>query len=201
VGHLTAIACADRALRLAGALACVLILGGCGGVELQGKVFDYMGVSGDRQEADVRMSERPPLLVPPNLNTLPQPGTGAAVATAREDWPDDPERVRKRIAKEETAKQAEIEAAADPANPYAGKPNLLDKLFKGSESEEEPVADVPEPDPSDRLPEGSTVAQSKPKALTPHEPQAPLPERDTGEAPAPDSYGGMTNPSGNQASW
>jgi len=30
----------DRALRLASALAATLALGGCGGIEFQGKVFD-----------------------------------------------------------------------------------------------------------------------------------------------------------------
>ena len=50
---------------LAAALAVTLALGGCGGIEFQGKVFDYMGLSGDREQADVRMAERPPLLLPP----------------------------------------------------------------------------------------------------------------------------------------
>src|SRR5665648_1240363 len=96
LGHFVAISRIDRAVTLAGALACALVLGGCGAVAFEGKIFDYMGVSGDRQQTDVHMSERPPLMVPPSLNTLPQPGTNAAVATARQDWPDDPERARKR---------------------------------------------------------------------------------------------------------
>ncbi|MGH6734955.1 MAG: hypothetical protein ACRECX_02590 [Methyloceanibacter sp.] len=199
---MTATACADRILKLAGVLACVALLGGCGGgVELQGKVFDYMGVSGDRQEPDVQMTERPPLLVPPSVQSLPSPGQGSAV-TARQDWPDDPEKVRKRVAKEQEAKKAEIQAAANPTNPYAGKPTLLDKLFKGSESETEPVPDVPEPDASDRLPESNAVAESRPKPLTPHVPQEPLPERPPeGPQTTSDAYEGMSNPSGNQAGW
>lgn len=200
MGHFTAKSFADRALKLVGTLACVAALGGCGGVELEGKIFDYMGVSGEHQEADVKMTERPPLLVPPNVTTLPQPGTNAAVAAARQDWPEDPELVRKRIAKQEKAKEAEIVKDADPANPYAGKPNLLDKLFGGSDTEAVSIAAVPEPDASDRVPSESTVAQSQPKGLTPHVSQAPLPEQDTGLA-TPDSYGGMSNPKGNQANW
>jgi hypothetical protein len=194
LGHFVAISRIDRAATLAGALACALAVGGCGGVEFEGKIFDYMGVSGDRQKADVRMSERPPLMVPPSLNTLPQPGTGAAVATARQDWPDDPERVRKRVVEEKEAKQAEAEAAADPINPYAGKPTLLDKLLSPKKTVTEPVADVPEPDASDRVPESSTVAQSRPTPLTPHVPQGPVPNRgDSGsDSPAPGSYGDIS---------
>ena len=194
---------ADRVLQLAGVAVCVAALGGCGGVELQGKVFDYMGVSGDRQQPDLRMGERPPLLIPPNTKTLPQPGTGST-ATARADWPDDPEKVRTRIAKQENAKQAEIQAASDPANPYAGKPNLLDQLLSRDKTVEEPIPDVPEPDASDRVPDGNTAVAQKgyepPKAITPHQSQDALPTRPVQSA-TPDSYGGMSNPEGNNANW
>ncbi|WP_141700656.1 hypothetical protein [Methyloceanibacter superfactus] len=194
---------ADRVMRLAGVVACVAALGGCGGVELQGKVFDYMGVSGDRQQPDVRMSERPPLLIPPNTKALPQPGTGST-ATARADWPDDPEKVRTRVANEQKAKQAKIEAAADPTNPYAGKPNLFDKLLSRDKTVEEPISDVPEPDASDRVPDGNTAVAQKPyeapKAITPHQTQEPLPTRPVQPA-TPGSYGGMSNPEGNNANW
>lgn len=201
MGHVTARMRIDRALALACALACAAALGGCGGVELQGKIFDYMGVSGDTQQPDVRMSQRPPLLVPPNLETLPQPGTGGpAVAAARPDWPEDPEIVRKRIAADEKAKEAEIKAAADPTNPYAGKPTLLDRWFKSSDDEEVTVA-VPEPDPSDRVTDSSTVAQSQPKGLQPHVPQAPLPEQQKSGPEVSGAYEGMSNPSGNSAGW
>lgn len=189
MGHIDTIASISRALTLAGALACAGALGGCGGVELEGKVFDYMGVSGDRTKVDPTMAERPPLMVPPNLNRLPQPSQGAAVAAARQDWPDDPEKVRTRIVEEKKAKQAKAEADADPINPYAGKETLLDKLFGDSKTVKEPVPDVPTPDPSDRAPDTS-VAQSEPKPLTPHVPEAPLPDRNDEDfnPSAPDSY-------------
>jgi hypothetical protein len=179
----------DRALGLAAALAGALALGGCGGVQFEGKVFDYMGVSGDRQEADVRMSERPPLLLPPNYKSLPQPGV-ANPALARQDWPEDPERAKKRVVAEQKAQEAAKEAKNDPLNPMAGKPTLLDKWLGRSEDEVEPIADVPEPDPSDRLPgesgQESGVAEAGPEPLTPHVSQAPI-ERP--EAPqSPNSY-------------
>ena len=195
MGHCITKTVASRALKPACALAFVVALGGCGAVELEGKVFDYMGVSGDRsQQADVQMRERAPLLVPPNVKTLPQPNTNAAVVTARQDWPDDPELVRKRIAKAEAAKEVEIKAASDPINPYHGKPTLLDKLFGGSDSELVPVADVPEPDASDRVLSESAVAQ-RPKAVTPHVPQAPLPDRNNDDftPSTPKSYGKISD--------
>ena len=196
MGHTTVRSVENRALKLAAALGCVALLGGCGGVELEGKVFDYMGVSGDRQQADVRMTQRPPLMVPPNLKKLPEPTQNVSVAAARQDWPDDPERVRKRIVEEKKAKQAEAESAIDPINPYAGKETLLDKMFGGSKTVEEPVADVPEPDASDRVPD-TNVAQSRPQPLTPHVPEAPLPSRND-EDFKPQAPGSYDNISGGQ---
>ncbi len=106
MGHITVICRPDRAALLAAVFA-TLALGGCGGIEFQGKVFDYMGLSGDRKEADPHMAERPPLLLPPDPKALPQPGNGVAVATARQDWPKNPEiLVQKRSAKAQKATKA-----------------------------------------------------------------------------------------------
>ena len=133
------------------------------------------------------MGERPPLMVPPNINQLPAPNQGAAVATARQDWPDDPEKVRVRVIEAEKAKKAEAEAAADPLHAYAGKETLLDKLLGSKKTVEEPIAAVPEPDPSDRAP---TVAQTRSAPIKPHVPQAPLPDQndEAFNPAAPDSY-------------
>lgn len=198
MGHVRAISSISRTIALGIALVCATVLGGCGGVEFEGKVFDYMGVSGDRQQPDAQMAERAPLMVPPNLKELPAPSQGAAVATARQDWPDDPEKVRKRVIEEDNARKAEAEAEADPLNPYAGKETLLDKVFGSKKTVEEPLPDVPLPDPSDGAP---TVAQSQPAKPSPHVPEAPLPDRnDEAFNPAtPDSYnkasGGQNLPS------
>jgi hypothetical protein len=57
-------------------------LGGCAGVEgveLNGKLFDMLGVSSSAQESKSRepqMAERAPLVVPPNVARLPEPGSG-----------------------------------------------------------------------------------------------------------------------------
>jgi hypothetical protein len=194
-----------RGLGLAATLAGVLALGGCGGIEFKGKVFDYAGLSGDGSKQDVRMSERAPLVLPPNLHTLPEPGTSPAVASAREDWPTDPERARKSVVAQKEAKEQKAAQEADPTNPYAGKPTLLDKLFSRKKTDEEVIADVPEPDPSDktaqdRAREQPAMASAAPKPLTPQA-DAPPPQDDPFHPAAPDSYNKMSNPSGNQAGY
>ena len=203
MGRVKSITGPRRALGFAIAAVSTLALGGCGGIEFQGRVFDYMGLSGDRQQADVRMSERPPLLLPPNTKTLPPPGSGVAVATARADWPTNPEVVSKDIAAAKKAEEAKKAAAADPGNPYAGKPTLFDKIYDKigkSKTDEPPVADVPEPDPSDKRPEDSNVAAAKPKPLAPRVPEeiTPAAAEDPFHPSAPDSYKGVS--SGSDAS-
>ncbi|CAA2142375.1 hypothetical protein [Hyphomicrobium sp. ghe19] len=57
-----------------------LFLAGCGGfdgVQLNGKVFDAMGLNGDSgPKGDPKMAARQPLVVPPGLEALPPPGSG-----------------------------------------------------------------------------------------------------------------------------
>jgi hypothetical protein len=187
LGHVKRIICPGRAAAFAAALAVTLSLGGCGGIEFQGSVFDAMGLSGERKEPDPHMVERPPLLLPPNPTALPAPGGGVAVATAREDWPKNPEVSRKEVVQAQKDKAAKEESVRQPLHPYLGKPTLLNKLlFKKKEGQE--VDDVPEPDPSDKPPEGEEVAQTKPKPLTPHESQQISRDEDLFKPAAPDSY-------------
>jgi hypothetical protein len=185
LGHAARINRPIRAAALAAALAATLVLGGCGGVEFKGSLFDAMGLSGDFKQPDVKMAERPPLLVPPNPQVLPQPGTGVAVATAREDWPKNPEVEQKEV--QEAQKQAAIKERADqtPLHPYIGKPTLFNKLLPKKEAP--PPDDVPEPDPSDKPKEDT--AQTKPQPLKPHVPQEqPNPDEDLFKPVTPDSY-------------
>jgi hypothetical protein len=188
LGHVTTISCPCRAAAFAAALAATLALGGCGGIEFQGKVFDYMGISGDRQEPDVHMAERPPLLLPPDLKTLPQPGNGVAVATAREDWPKNPEVVQNQVVKAKDDAKAKDATAIDPVNPLKGKNNPLIEKWLGKKKKAEQPDDVPEPDPAtDKEPE--SVAQAKPKPLTPRQPEEITPPTEDLFHPAPpESY-------------
>lgn len=67
---------------LAAALAVGLTAcGGIDGVELNGRLFDWMGVSDSAQKANARepkMTERTGIVMPPDPNRLPEPGSGAA---------------------------------------------------------------------------------------------------------------------------
>lgn len=189
MGHTQIIVRPGRAALFAAALGATFVLGGCGGVEFQGALFDAVGLSGDRQEPDVRMSERPPLLVPPNLSALPQPGGGVAVATAREDWPKNPELVQKEQLQAEQDAKAKVAAEREPLHPYIGKPTLLNKVLGARKQPEQPD-DLPEPDPAvDKPKEGEDVAQTERKPLTPHVPQDIKPAtEDPFQPSAPDSY-------------
>lgn len=66
------------------ALVSVLALGGCGGVdgvEFNGKIFDWLGISeAAQQKAEPKMADRAPLVVPPSVTRLPDPGSGKAAS-------------------------------------------------------------------------------------------------------------------------
>lgn len=64
------------------ATATTLLLGGCGGidgVQLNGKVFDAVGLNGpSTPQGDPKMAVRQPLTLPPGTEALPPPGSGKA---------------------------------------------------------------------------------------------------------------------------
>ncbi|MEM7192517.1 MAG: hypothetical protein AAF405_06540 [Pseudomonadota bacterium] len=177
MGFITVIKAGGRLSKFAGAVVCVALLSGCGGVELEGKVFDYAGLSGKvgGPKVDPTMSTRAPLMVPPNTGRLPAPAERRSVAATREDWPDDPEKVRLRQIEQQKAAVDEEEKAANPMNAYAGRETLLDKLFQGKKTVTEAVPDVPEPDASDAVP-GTAVATTR-RQITPHQAETPLPDQ------------------------
>jgi hypothetical protein len=123
-----------------GLVASALLLGGCSdGVELNGKIFDWMGVSPAAQEArtsEPKLAERAPLVMPPNSNRLPEPGSG--VEPANIAFPDDPEQRKVREAKErerlhmaycrgeiQWKERAFDKDAAAPRSPYGPCPSLF----------------------------------------------------------------------------
>ncbi len=59
-----------------------LSLGGCGldeGIQLNGKIFDAVGLNtGSVKSKEPKLADRAPLVVPPALDKLPEPGTGKA---------------------------------------------------------------------------------------------------------------------------
>jgi hypothetical protein len=74
----------SKIARIAAAATVAVALSGCGfdGVELNGKIFDAVGLNtGSTQPTVPKLKERAPLVVPPGLEALPEPGSGkAAVA-------------------------------------------------------------------------------------------------------------------------
>lgn len=79
----------------AGVLAVAMMVSGCGfdGVELNGALFDYMGVSGNSgPKKEPKVAERLGLVLPPQMDRLPEPGA-APTQTASIDpaWPVDPD--------------------------------------------------------------------------------------------------------------
>jgi hypothetical protein len=122
----------SRPLFVAMALSPLLTLGACmEGTELNGKVFDLLGVSSSSQErarAEPKMAPRSGLILPPNAERLPAPGSGgeqeAVVAL------NDPDK-QKAVATAEKArlhklycsgelswKQRLVDKDATPTSPY-----------------------------------------------------------------------------------
>jgi hypothetical protein len=192
-----------RGLLSLAACCLALVLGGCGGIEFQGKLFDYAGLSNvGKPQEDVRMTERAPLLVPPDPHRLFPPGSPQVT---RADWPVDSDKERKRIAEAKQEQERKKAAEAEPNNPYAGKPNLLDKVLgRDKKPEAEPV-DVPEPDPSDKTAEDKAREQASSTPIKPVDQSMNAPTTPANQDPfhpqAPDSYKGMSNPSGNDANY
>jgi len=81
-------------LAAAGAVSSALLLCGCdSGVDLNGKVFDLIGISPAAQSAknaEPKIAERAPLVLPPDSTRLPPPGSGQTPIAAA-SWPDDPD--------------------------------------------------------------------------------------------------------------
>lgn len=87
---------ARRANRLAAAAIVAMSMGGCaaGDVEINGSIFDYLGVSSKTAGstlAETKVPQRTGLVLPPNAERLPEPGSGAMATASVGDMPVDPE--------------------------------------------------------------------------------------------------------------
>ena len=82
----------------AAVFATVLALAGCSdGVELNGKIFDAVGVGTNSKKAEeVKLESRVPLVPPPKEGQLPVPGE--TTTNAHMAWPTDPDLARKQAA-------------------------------------------------------------------------------------------------------
>lgn len=93
---------------------------GCGGVELEGKLFDALGVSPSATAASRKepvVPERSGIVVPPRMDKLPAPGTGQP-ALADGSWPVDPELKR---AAEKAEKERKMAAYCRDGDLNSGK--------------------------------------------------------------------------------
>ncbi|MFN3889333.1 MAG: hypothetical protein ACK4MV_02965 [Beijerinckiaceae bacterium] len=65
-----------------------------------------VGLGGEKSKPPIEYRERAPLVLPPNLQQLPPPGSGVAARTA--NWPQDSDvqRYRRRVARESSAREA-----------------------------------------------------------------------------------------------
>ena len=125
------------------AVASALLLSGCAdsGIDLNGKVFDMMGISPAAQEArrfEPQVAERAPLVMPPDANRLPAPGSGQT-PVAELSWPDDPEARKLREAQERERLHLAYcngdlqwketvfkkQAVGAPRSPYGACPTLI----------------------------------------------------------------------------
>ena len=65
------------AAKVVGAAVLVMAFGGCspGDIQLEGKLFDAVGVgTNSKKSSEPVMAARSPLVLPPNMERLPQPG-------------------------------------------------------------------------------------------------------------------------------
>ena len=86
-------------------IAGTMLVGGCGGVQFEGKVFEAVGLTNDSSNReDAKVPVRAPLVLPPK-RSLPTPGRPQQAATPQ-NWPDDPnERIRQAALAEKTKKK------------------------------------------------------------------------------------------------
>jgi hypothetical protein len=76
-------------------------------VELNGKIFDAVGLNQKTKSAEPKMAERAPLVMPPALDRVPEPGTPQEGAAADVAALQDPDKVAKTSRAELERQQAE----------------------------------------------------------------------------------------------
>ncbi|NJM34372.1 MAG: hypothetical protein HC850_06295 [Rhodomicrobium sp.] len=95
-----------RNALLAAATGGMLALGGCAGADLQidAPILEAAGIQLTSKKGEDDAPEHSGLVMPPTTESLPQPGTQtAAVKPNEQNWPQDPDKLRKRKAEEEAA--------------------------------------------------------------------------------------------------
>ncbi len=139
----------SRSTALAVVLGAGLIAAGCGAddVELNGKIFDALGVSGAQKSRgdDPKLAARTGIVVPPDTGSLPAPGSGRSVESEADlAFINDPDR-KKTVDKAELERRqaayckehyelpkARGDASADDATGPAGpcRPTFMSAMKK-----------------------------------------------------------------------
>ncbi len=95
-----------RNMAIAALLGGSMALSGCAdgvGVEVDAPILNAVGLDlGGKKKDDADLPERTGLVVPPSTEALPAPGTQTA-ASAQQNWPNDPDKNKKRLAEEKAA--------------------------------------------------------------------------------------------------
>jgi len=133
-------------LLLVPVFAVLVLLGGCEGVHVEGPGFE---LGGKKNNVDKKVPDRAPLLIPPDRARIPEPTQSTATAPPQ-NWPSDPDVVRKADAAEADKKQKEYEdkgdwskkAGADEFEKLSDpmerrKGGLLDKWLKNQKDNDE----------------------------------------------------------------
>jgi hypothetical protein len=141
---------ARRATVLASAAFAASVAGcSAGDVELNGKVFDAMGMTAGKQSGkDPKMAARAPIVLPPSLDKLPEPGEATETASIPEVKDADEQKVVRKAELErehaeyckvhyEQAKQRGDVAGAEVAKGPLGecRPSIFTSLDKWNKSE------------------------------------------------------------------
>jgi hypothetical protein len=84
-----------------------VLLAGCSGADVQidAPILEAAGINlVSKPPPEPDLEEKPPLVVPPSTEKLPKPGE-RQVATAEEQWPEDPDLIAKREAEQAAAER------------------------------------------------------------------------------------------------
>jgi hypothetical protein len=144
----------------AAAVACALVLGGCAAdeVELNGKIFDAMGLNTKTKTTEPKLAARAPLVMPPNPERVPEPGLPPEGQAAELAALQDPDAKAKTSRAELERQQAEYckknyelakahgdndaDLAAGPLGPC--KPSILTAIKQWTGGESDDDAEQPE---------------------------------------------------------
>lgn len=112
------------------AIAVLALLAGCaGGVELEGPGFDALGLTSKKSKGEAKVPDRAPLLLPPDQARLPAPQQATASAPPQ-NWPTDPDTLRKTEAEEKARKEKEYQDKGnfDPKSDIDEFEKLMDPM-------------------------------------------------------------------------